>query len=200
MAATLKLCCLGKDSMLRFTLKVRAPPEIPIVHACCLCQLHANPLALGELHLADVAHGALLAVPCHNLAQGDRAVCRLLFRGEGGKLLLPARWRGCHSHGCDHRGGAGRNNWWRSCCRSSLGSPSRNKLSDLGKDSVLGCTQEVWDAHHVAAVHACRLCQLYSDPLARSELDTTNVANRTPLAVPCDLLAQADGAIGSLLL
>jgi len=160
-----------------------------IVHTRGLCQFHAHPLALGKLNITDVTYSTLLTFPCNHLAQRNRTICRLLFRGECSRLIVG--WRGCHNN-------------WRDCrrrCRCARGwCTTIGEQRWLSKHAVLGCACKVWNTHNSAIMHACGFCQLHAHPLARGKLHFADIAYNPLLAAPCDLLPQGNGAISRPLL
>mmetsp|Transcript_175697 Transcript_175697/g.563453 ORF Transcript_175697/g.563453 Transcript_175697/m.563453 type:complete len:258 (-) Transcript_175697:5-778(-) len=154
-----ELCCLGKDSLAGLAQEVGNAHDAAVVHAFAFCQLEAQPLSLGELHLADVFHGGLVALPCDLLAERSGAIGSFLLGWQILDLLSCI----CRRHRDRRRNLRGRSAW--SCAARELGG--------LGEDARASWAFEVVHTHDLAVVHATAVRQLQADPLAFGELHFT---------------------------
>mmetsp|Transcript_80230 Transcript_80230/g.259201 ORF Transcript_80230/g.259201 Transcript_80230/m.259201 type:complete len:264 (-) Transcript_80230:160-951(-) len=173
-----ELCCLGKDSLAGLAQEVGNAHDAAVVHAFAFCQLEAQPLSLGELHLADVLHGGLPALPSDRLAQRSCSIGSFLLRWQILDLLICIRRR-------------------LRAKRRSLRSTGR-QLGCLGEDSFARRALEVRHAHDVAIVHANAVCEFKAHPLTFGELHLPDVLHCGRLTVPLDRLPKRNRAVGRL--
>mmetsp|Transcript_58270 Transcript_58270/g.167187 ORF Transcript_58270/g.167187 Transcript_58270/m.167187 type:complete len:247 (+) Transcript_58270:295-1035(+) len=80
--------CWGEESLGSRTIEVGNAHDTAIVHALALRQLKAHPLSSSELHVANVAHDALLTNPLDLLSCRNETIGRLFFRRKRGMPLL----------------------------------------------------------------------------------------------------------------
>mmetsp|Transcript_89250 Transcript_89250/g.241150 ORF Transcript_89250/g.241150 Transcript_89250/m.241150 type:complete len:210 (+) Transcript_89250:353-982(+) len=82
---------LGEDAPAGRALEVGDAQDVAVVHALAIRQLEAHPLSFAELHLADVAHSGLHAVPCDRLSKRNGAIGRLLLGWKCGRAIIFGR-------------------------------------------------------------------------------------------------------------